>query len=115
MKIPALILAGVACVFLASAAGRAFDRGDADGRDAASPPLIDVRPIEGWLEASWNARSLEPTVPHSTRCEALGALKASCALEVLYKPGLFSTRTVALDVSCERARAAAADCYWFEL
>jgi hypothetical protein len=91
-----------------------WSRGQADGRDPSSPRLLDVRPVEGWLARSWDARNLERTVPHTAACEPLGPLEASCTLEVHYEDrALFpGVRTVTIDVSCRRPRARVSDCDW---
>jgi hypothetical protein len=116
LRIPALIAAAGLLLLASSALGHAWSRGQAGGRDPDSPPLIDVRPIEGWLARSWNGRSLEPAPPGAASCEPTGPLEASCTLDVTYEDGPFPlTRTVTLDVDCRSPRAGAADCDWFEV
>jgi hypothetical protein len=117
VRIPALIVAAGLLLLASSYLGTAWSRGQADGRDPSPPPPLDVRPVEGWLERSWDARSLEPAVRGTALCEPLGPLRASCTLEVHYEDTapFRGVRTVTIDVTCERPRARAADCDWFEL
>ena len=117
MSIPALILAAAALAFLGSMAGSAWDRGGAGPGEPAGAPMLNVRPINGWLEASYNARGLGTAVKYMDRCVATGPLSATCTMAVLYDTGgpFGDYRTVTLDVSCDDGRARAGDCVWSEL